>query len=76
MLLKYVIVIFFCIAGEATCTIVHIQITQMNTAVTTTVIYASDSTANVFILTTPLLMLYIISSAAQIYIKRLHRNWL
>ena len=60
MLLKYVTVIFFCIAGEATCTIVHIQITQMNTAVTTTVIYASDSTANVFILTTPLLMLYII----------------
>ena len=40
-------IILLCIAGEASCIIVHIQITQMNTAVTTTVIYASDSTADV-----------------------------
>ena len=44
MLLKYVTIILLCIAGETSCTIVHMQIiTQMNTAVTTTTIYASDS---------------------------------
>lgn len=39
--------LLFCIAGEASCNIVHMQISKMNTAVTTTVIYASDSTADV-----------------------------
>ena len=47
MLVNYVTIILLCIAGEASCTIVHMQITKMNTAVTITVIYASDRTADV-----------------------------
>jgi len=35
-----------CIAGEASCTIVHMQITQMNTVVTTTVYYNMQVTVS------------------------------
>ena len=67
-LLKYVTVILLCIAGEPSCTIVHMQITQMNTAVTTTVKYASDS-KQISILTAPSLMLYMFISFPNYYRK-------
>ena len=35
-----------CIAGEASCAIVHMQITKMNTVVTTTVYYNMQATVS------------------------------
>ena len=64
-------IISLCIAGEASCTIVHnfIEITQMNTAVTTTVIYASDSTTDVNINNIITAAIHYIISCPNLYQK-------